>query len=395
MITLEEIGSESVLVVFVNKYPRLGKGGLMNFKRGLTKFWKKVKKPFQINQRDYGHNEDYCLIPRVIQIVGTILCLILGIIVGAMILGPIGALLLGPVAVVNWAMVYVAFGFRRIEENRYVVWECLGKFRRISKAGITIACFPPFIDKPAENGGEGDFLYHELSIAGEGEDGASENLIDFRNGGTGKPAGEIVYRVIDKKISVDKGEEDGAYFYTYTVADTESRITAVILGLLRQVLQTKTVEEACVGLPEISKQVRDDADVKQTLLQMGVELHKEKGVVITDIQLDEQTINNRERVLTAETDISVATMRVKEASLIAKKEKETGAGFMKAVLQIYKSGKAADPTFTIENARELYLTRTGLEVLSGHQSSNLTLVSPNLKDTITSIRVDGHRVTGD
>lgn len=334
------------------------------------------------------------LIPILVNIIGATIFGLISLVVSSAVGAGWISILFGLVGIIGWAGLYVAWGFQRIEENRYIVWERLGKFTRISRSGPRIVCLPPYIDRVATDGGDGDFLYHDIKIKSKEEEG----VIDFKGGGTGTPVGEINYRVIDNPSIVIPGKSgsyDGAYLYTYTVGDTKDLILRIILGALRQRMQKETIDDASGNLDAISKEIQEDDVIKEALRKMGVELHETKGVVLTDIELDAEVVKARQKVQDASMDVSVAEKRVLEAKQTALRQAKEGEGYIEALEVIYERGRRMVKGFSRNDAMKVLFTMRGLEVLQSHNSSDLTLVGKGLDDVITSIRVgDDHRRAG-
>lgn len=272
-------------------------------------------------------------------------------------LGAGGAsVLFGLVGLIIWTGIYVGIGLRQVEQNEYLVIERLGKYYRTLRAGLSVLCLPGLIDRPAENGGIGDFKWHRIDLYEAG------NQIDFTDGSAGLRA-QVWWKVENTE---DKPYERGGPFkWTYSVINTEARIKEIVDGALRVMLQQESIDGASKNLASISTMVRDNEDVAKALREMGAELDSAKGVVITDIILPPEVIKAREETIKGQ----------REAS----KQYEQGGGYAKAIMAIqaeFAKGRLNNPLkpdegwmvepqkISFEEARSIYERQRGFETIA-------------------------------
>ncbi len=297
----------------------------------------------------------------------------------------LASLIFGLAGTLFWFAFYLAKGLRKVEEKQFRVVERVGKYHRTLHEGLVVLCLPDIIDRFAPHGGDnGDFKYHIIEV----NDDDPKNALDFKDGGTGTPVLSIMYRVIHSEpgetpqITVgtkvfkpnlpDKKDKDGAYLYVYVVQQSEDRIREVIMGSLRPLLQKKTVDDACSELIDISTSIRQDEEVTQALINMGVELDPHRGVILTDIRLAASIVQARDEAIIGKKN--------------AEKQAAQGSGYINAILAIIEAGKKAGQKISFDKARGIYETQRGLEVLA-QKPGSMNFVAPGINNALVSMNV--------
>ena len=272
----------------------------------------------------------------------------------------ITTLLMIPFGVVVWVIIFVTWGLRIVDENTFIVVERFGAYyyTRITP-GIVILCLPGLIDRIAPEGGRGDFKYHRINLYADEPD----NLIDFIDGSAAIGA-QIWYRV-NPAPDLSSDEKDGPYRWVYRVENTPNRIEEILDGVLRPILQNESIDSAQKNLGNISITIRKDPEIKKSLDELGVVLDPVKGFLITDIELDEETINIRRQALEG----------LKEAQKTAAK----GKGFADSIRAIMRASEEdGGQPISFKEAREIFERQTALQTVR-ETGANVTLVASDIK----------------
>lgn len=265
-----------------------------------------------------------------------------------------------PFGLLLWAIIYFVWGLRIVTENTFLVIERFGAFYRTKDTyGITFLCLPGLIDRVAPDGGRGDFKYHRINLYADEPD----NLIDFTDGSAAIEA-QIWYKINhDPDLSED--DKDGPYRSVYRVENTPNRIEEILDGALRPILQKESVDSAQQNLGDISKQIRDNPEIKKSLDELGVVLDPVKGFLITDVELSADTIQIRQQKLVG----------LKEAEKTAAE----GKGYADAIRAIQRAAQENDgERISFKEAQEIFERQTGLKTIK-ETGANVTLVASDIK----------------
>lgn len=258
-----------------------------------------------------------------------------------------------------WMIIYLAWGLRIVSENTYLVVERFGAYYYVkTTAGIVVMCLPGLIDRVAPYGGRGDFKYHRIDLYTDEPD----NKIDFVDGSATIVA-QIWFRVNPNQQLSPQDNKDGPYRFVYRVENTENRIEEILDGTLRPVLQTESIDSAQKNMGDISRTIREMPEVKASLDELGVELDPNKGFLITDIKLDDETIAIRRQTLEG----------IKEAEKTAAK----GKGFVGSILAIMELAKESGNDISFSEAREIFERQVALDTVR-NTGANVTLVAPSI-----------------
>jgi hypothetical protein len=299
--------------------------------------------------------------------------------------------LFGIAGVITWVGIYVSKGWLELPEKDFCTIERFGRYYRTAHEGVTILCFPGLIDKVTK---KGNHRYETVKI----REVDPKDVVDFTGGGTGAPVLDIVFRVIRHKpgkpaeVKIKRTDPatgqtwedtytatgditDSGYLWSYNITDGKERVKEVILGALRPLLQGMTVDQAGTKTGDISKFLREDGEIAQVLVNMGVELDPLRGVVLLDIRLPESVVADNEETL--------------KGQKAAERQTLQGLGYMRAVGGIVREAKdvfGIDLTF--EQARDLYQNQRGLETLAAKQGA-INFVAPGMNGVLASMNMSG------
>lgn len=269
---------------------------------------------------------------------------------------PPGIWLFALSGVVLWATIYVYYGFTLVPQNQYLVIERLRKYYRTARTGWTVLCFPGIIDSIAPNNGQFDFLYHDIDLY---DNGREINFLD----GSAPIRAKGYYKVDDR-------DHEAPSKFSYIFAESKKRISEILLGVARPMLQVFSIDEAQKNLNEINRMIREVTE--KTLGEIGIVLHPERGFIIDDIILPEETRRARHLLL--------------ESEKKALSQKRLGLGYAQAITTIMKEAENIGSPITFEVAREIYETQRSFDTIAG-TGANVTLVASNVRGLLKTLNL--------
>jgi len=154
----------------------------------------------------------------------------------------------GVVGFIAWFSLYITQGIRIVTQQQFLVIERFGRCIGVRKAGITILCFPNYVDRSVWNKSgdkkeEGNTYEYQSLVLYNNEPGKE---IDFADGVTAGIVGNLFLRVLPEK------ELD----YLYELEDPIGRAITLFNDAVRQELQRMTLTQALKERSEIWEHIR-------------------------------------------------------------------------------------------------------------------------------------------
>lgn len=253
-----------------------------------------------------------------------------------------------------WMSIYFFWGFRIVQNTRYLVIERFGEYSRIVHSGPRILCLPGLIDKVVD---EDTLRWRELPLFA---DEAEKYQVDFKDGST-PIVMKASYRVGPQTDSME-AIDNAIYLFTYTMKngdERDERIEEILESSVVPQLQGLEIAEALVQKDSIAEKVTVDPHVRSALEAIGIELNPQKGLIISDIALTPEIVTQRQKKL--------------EGASEAEKQKAQGLGYARSIKAIMEE-LGVDQ----REARQIYETQRGLEVLA-QVDANVSFVAPDMK----------------
>lgn len=278
-----------------------------------------------------------------------------------------GAVLLITVgSALAYVSIFCVVGLQIVREKKFMVIECLGQFDRVLLKGLHVTF--PILDTVRL---EDNFQLRNVGIYSS----SSPAEIDFKDASApvtasasfriGNPAyGDDDPRIIDDVLD-----------WTYRFSDPSERVSEVIDGAIRPILQGYKIDEASVAKERIACDVIKEA--VPGLRGTGAYLNPVKGVIIEDIKIPPEAQKLRERVLAAE----------KEAEATV----QANSGVVRAIKAIQDNFKGADGTqISFDEAAGIWRHQVANDTLRV-TGSNVNIVGSGLEGVLKTIEVGGRR----
>ena len=313
-----------------------------------------------------------------------------------------------------WTLLYVLIGIRIVPQAEIWAVLRLEQFVRLGQKGLTILCLPPLIDMYVRI----PTTYQRLLLYRDekGELG-KKSQIDFRGGVTAPIDIEVFYRIIGgenatyetikdflfkigniiDKIKLYRGAPDTVPYSSMFVGVIDY-IQTIIDAALRPILQRMTLDEArtyrgniaavlngvTTGVADIELEPDEDGNARRISLDdlraaqtnivealkgVGIELQKDKGILIPDIDIPQAIQDIRAIEVKAE-----ANRRAFGAE---------SRGVVEAI-KVIQDEAPDDQGMTFGRAQDLFLVTRALNVME-RKEGTVNFFSSDVRDAVGSL----------